>query len=390
MERFCRGCKVSGIHLHWYLPTNGDSREIVGSGDDSHLAGGPSRSTFREATLDYLTLIAKTAETLGFEAVLTPTGTWCEDAWITTAALSQATTRLKFLVAFRPGFVSPTLVAHQAATFQRISGGRLLLNVVTGGDPLEQKRFGDYLDHDQRYERTGEFLEIVRGVAQPGETVRRFDFSGRHYRIEGAQIDFGKWPLPPIFFGGASPAAQDVAARHVDTYLVWGESPAAEATRIAHVQELAARHGRKLTFGIRLHVISRDTEEEAWREAERLLEKLTPERVAQAQAILSRTESFGQRRMNALHAGGDAGLPAAPRVRDLEISPHLWAGYGLVRGGAGTAIVGGHKQVAALIEEYHSVGFDHFILSGQPHVEEAYHFAEGAFAILRSKGLLAA
>ena len=380
---------MSGIHLHWYLPTNGDSREIVGSGDDSHLAGGPSRTTFREASLDYLTLIAKTAEILGFEAVLTPTGTWCEDAWITTAALSQATTRLKFLVAFRPGFISPTLVAHQAATFQRISGGRLLLNVVTGGDPLEQKRFGDYLGHDQRYERTGEFLEVVRGVSA-ATPDKRFGFEGAHYQIEGAQIGFGKWPLPAVFFGGASPAAQEIAARYVDTYLVWGESPATEAARIADVRQLAARHGRKLSFGIRLHVISRDTEAEAWREAERLLERLTPERIAQAQSILAHTESVGQRRMSALHSGGEVAALARPRVRDLEISPHLWAGYGLVRGGAGTAIVGSHEQVAALIEEYHAVGFDHFILSGQPHVEEAYHFAEGALALLRSRGLFAA
>ena len=380
---------MSGIHLHWYLPTNGDSREIVGSGDDSHLAGGPPRTTFREASLDYLTLIAKTAETLDFEAVLTPTGTWCEDAWITTAALSQATTRLKFLVAFRPGLISPTLVAHQAATFQRISGGRLLLNVVTGGDPLEQKRFGDHLGHDQRYERTGEFLEILRGVSS-ATPEKRFGFEGAHYQIEGAQIGFGKWPLPAIFFGGASPAAQEIAVRYVDTYLVWGESPATEAARIAHVQDLAAQHGRKLSFGIRLHVISRDTEAEAWREAERLLERLTPERIAQAQSILARTESVGQRRMNALHADSGVAALTARTVRDLEIVPHLWAGYGLVRGGAGTAIVGSHEQVAALIEEYHAVGFDHFILSGQPHVEEAYHFAEGALALLRSRGLLAA
>lgn len=381
---------MSGIHLHWYLPTNGDSREIVGAGDDSHLASGPSRSTFRPATLEYLTLIAKTAETLGFEAVLTPTGTWCEDAWITTAALSQATTRLKFLVAFRPGLISPTLVAQQAATFQRISGGRLLLNVVTGGDPVEQKRFGDHLDHDQRYERTGEFLEIVRGIARSGNSGAPFDFAGQHFHIEGARIDFGKWPLPQIFFGGASPAAQDVAARHVDTYLVWGESPATEAARIAQMQELAGRQGRKLSFGIRLHVISRDTEEDAWREAERLLAKLTPARIAEARAILSRTESVGQRRMSALHRDSETVALATGRVRDLEISPNLWAGYGLVRGGAGTAIVGSHEQVAALIEEYHAAGFDHFILSGQPHVEEAYHFAEGALAILRSRGLLAA
>lgn len=156
------------------------------------------------------------------------------------------------------------------------------------------------------------------------------------------------------------------------------------------MRELAAAQGRKLSFGIRLHVISRDTEAQAWEEAERLLERLTPERIAQAQAILARTESAGQRRMNALHSDSGTAALTARSVRDLEISPHLWAGYGLVRGGAGTAIVGSHEQVASLIEEYHAVGFDHFILSGQPHVEEAYHFAEGALAVLKSKGLLAA
>ena len=381
---------MSGIHVHWYLPTNGDSREIVGSGDDSHLGNGPSGISWRKPTIDYLEQIAKTAELLGFEAVLTPTGTWCEDAWITTAALSRVTRKLKFLVAFRPGLITPTLAAHQAATFQRISGGRLLLNVVTGGDPVEQKRFGDFLDHDARYERTGEFLEILRGVALPAGSEKRFDFTGKHYRIEGAQIDFGDFELPKVFFGGASAPAQDVAARHVDTYLVWGENPEVESERIKAVREKAEALGRKISFGIRLHVISRDTEAQAWAEADALLGKLSPERIARAQAILARTQSVGQSRMNELHREKRDQITTLSSARDLEIYPNLWAGYGLVRGGAGTAIVGSHEQVAALIEQYHSVGFDHFILSGQPHIEEAYYFAEGALSILKSKRLLAA
>jgi alkanesulfonate monooxygenase len=200
------------IHLHWYLPTNGDSREIVGSGDDSHLAVGPSTSRIRPPTIAYLGEIARTAELLGFEAVLTPTGTWCEDAWITTAALTQVTSRLKLLVAFRPGFISPTLAAHQAATFQRVSGGRLLLNIVTGGDPVEQARFGDYLSHDERYRRAAEFLAVLRGVSsQP--TGSAFNLDGDYYKIAGARIDHGEWDPPQVFFGGASPAAEEVAER---------------------------------------------------------------------------------------------------------------------------------------------------------------------------------
>lgn len=366
------------IHLHWYLPTNGDSREIVGSGDDSHFAAGPSASRIRLPTIAYLGEIARTAELLGFEAVLTPTGTWCEDAWITTAALTQVTTRLKFLVAFRPGLITPTLAAHQAATFQRISGGRLLLNIVTGGDPVEQARFGDHLSHDERYRRTGEFLQVLRGVGSAPEGSP-LDLDGEYYKIAGARIDFGDWDPPKIFFGGASPAAEEVAAQHVDTYLAWGETPTQIAERLARVRARAAVHGRTLQFGIRLHVISRDTSADAWAHAERLLAAISDERIRSAQQVLARTESVGQQRMTALHDG---------RTSDLEISPNLWAGYGLVRGGAGTALVGSHTEVADRIAEYHDLGIDHFILSGQPHVEEAYWFAEGAGALLRARGLV--
>ncbi len=366
------------LHLHWYLPTNGDSREIVGSGDDSHLAVGPTAGRIRPATIDYLGEIARTAELLGFEAVLTPTGTWCEDAWITTAALSATTTRLKFLVAFRPGLITPTLAAHQAATFQRISGGRLLLNIVTGGDAVEQARFGDHLSHDERYRRTGEFLQVLHGVsnAQPGST---FDLDGDYYKIAGARIDFGDWDPPQVFFGGASPAAEEVAAQHVDTYLAWGETPAQISERLDRLRTRAAAHGRTLQFGIRLHVISRDTSADAWAHAERLLASISDERIRSAQEVLARTDSVGQQRMTALYQG---------RTSDLEISPNLWAGYGLVRGGAGTALVGSHTEVADRISEYHDLGVDHFILSGQPHIEEAYWFAEGAGAVLRQRGLV--
>lgn len=367
------------IHLHWYLPTNGDSRKIVGSGDRSQDQLYAVADAFRDASPEYLEVLARSVEQLGFEAVLTPTGTWCEDAWIATAALSRVTQRLKFLVAFRPGLISPTLAAHQAATFQRTSKGRLLLNVVTGGDSVEQRRFGDHLDHDKRYERTDEFLSILRGVSSV-DLDDTFSFTGEHFHIENARIELGGFAPPPIFFGGASPAAERVAARQADIYLLWGETPDQVAERLDRMTALAAEHDRRLRFGIRLHVISRDSSEQAWDEAERLLADLTPERIAAVQVQLSASESVGQRRMSALHRGDR---------ESLEISPNLWAGYGLVRGGAGTALVGSHEEVAARIVEYHALGIEHFILSGQPHLEEAYWFAEGAGAVLRDRGLLA-
>ncbi len=354
------------IHVHWFLPTTGDSREIVGFG--------PTVGR-RAADIDYLGLVARAADQLGYEAVLTPTGTWCEDAWLVTAALSRETRNLKFLVAFRPGLVSPTLAAQQASTFQRISDGRLLLNIVTGGDADEQRRFGDWLDHDRRYDRTAEFITVLRG-AWSGEP---FHFHGEHFEIAGATTVRVPSPTPEIFFGGASPAAERVAARHADVYLAWGETPSQVAERVERMRALAAEAGRTLRFGIRLHVISRDRASDAWDVTERMLEAMSDEVISLAQRQFNKAESVGQKRMSALHGG----------TRDnLVISPNLWAGYGLVRSGAGTALVGSHDEVAERIAEYHRLGIDHFIMSGQPHLEEAYWFAEGVFPRLRQKGLL--
>jgi len=357
------------MKLHWFLPTGGDSRDLVPAGDDPHR---------RPPTFEYLATVARAAEQLGFEAMLTPTGTFCEDAWLTTAALLGETDRIKFLVAFRPGFVSPTLAAQMASTYQRMSGGRLLLNVVSGADTHELARFGDWLDHDARYERAAEFLEVVHG-SWSGEP---FDFAGEHYRVQEATTRQVPDPVPLVYFGGASPAAEQVAARLVDVYLAWGEPPAMVRERIERVGALAATHGRTLRFGIRFHVISRDTSAAAWAEADRLLASVPDEAIAAAQADFAATQSVGQQRMASLHGNG--------RDRaSLEISPGVWAGVGLVRGGAGTAIVGSHEEVADVIATYHDLGFDEFILSGYPHLEEAYWFGEGVMPVLRRRGLLA-
>ncbi|OON72442.1 LLM class flavin-dependent oxidoreductase [Streptomyces tsukubensis] len=367
------------VHLNWFLPTGGDGRTLVDR--HAYTDGGIKHSRVtpvngvRPPDIDYLTQIALAAEHLGFEGVLTPTGTWCEDAWLTTMALAQRTERLKFLVAFRPGLVSPVLAAQMAATYQRVTRGRLLLNVVTGGDSTEQRRFGDHLDHDQRYARTDEFLSVVRGVwsGQP------YDFDGEHYQVSGGLTALPPDPLPQIFFGGSSPAAGPVAARQTDVYLTWGEPPAQVRKKIDWIRGLAEKEGRTVRFGIRLHTISRDSSAEAWATARRLLDDLSPEAVAAAQEALGRSESVGQQRMLALHGGS----------RDqLEIAPNLWAGVGLVRGGAGTALVGSHAEVADRIEEYHALGVEHFVLSGYPHLEEAYWFGEGVRPELAARGLL--
>jgi alkanesulfonate monooxygenase len=364
------------LRFHWFLPTNGDGRDIVGGG---HGVATGAAGAIRPPSVKYLGQIARSAEQLGFEAALTPTGTWCEDAWLTCAMLTEVTERLKFLVAFRPGQISPTLSAQMAATFQRQSQGRLLLNVVTGGESAEQRAFGDFLSKDERYQRTAEFLDIVSRLWRD-ETVTTS--GNKHLQVAGAHLARLPDPVPDIYFGGSSQAAGPVAARYADVYLTWGEPPGAVNDKLRWVESLAAGQGRDLRFGIRLHTISRDTSQEAWRQADYLMERVTDDMIAKVQSGLSGSESEGQRRMRALHNSGDR-----RELRDLEVYPNLWAGVGLVRGGAGTSLVGSHEEVANLIEEYARLGITEFILSGYPHLEEAYWFGEGVLPILERRGL---
>jgi alkanesulfonate monooxygenase len=357
------------LAFHWFLPTYGDSRNLVAGGHGTAMRGD------RPASLRYLHQICVAAEDNGFEAVLTPTGLWCEDAWLTTAMLIEGTETLKFLVAFRPGLLSPTLAAQMAGTFQRNSRGRLLLNVVTGGEPHEQQAYGDYLDKQSRYARTAEFLHVVRELWTSRQPVT---FTGDHIRVEDAALNNPPNPVPAVFFGGSSGPAGPVAAKYSDVYLTWGEPPTAVGEKLDWIRGLAAENGRQLQYGLRIHVISRDTSEQAWAEADRLLAAVDPVDVERVQSSLARSESEGQRRMLRLHGGSSD---------KLLIAPNLWAGVGLVRGGAGTALVGSHAEVAERLAEYAALGIDHFILSGYPHLEEAYWFGEGVLPLLERKGL---
>ena len=344
------------LNLFWFLPTHGDGH-YLGSDEGA-----------RPVDHGYLQQIAQAADRLGYTGVLIPTGRSCEDAWLVAASLIPVTTRLKFLVALRPSVTSPTVAARQAATLDRLSNGRELFNLVTGSDPQELAADGVFLDHTERYEASAEFTHIWRRLLE-GETVT---FDGKHQRVRGAKLFFPpvQQPRPPLYFGGSSDVAQDLAAEQVDLYLTWGEPPAQVAEKIAEVREKAARHGRKVRFGIRLHVIVRETNAEAWQAADRLIAHLDDETIARAQEAFARQDSVGQQRMAALHKG---------HRDNLEIAPNLWAGVGLVRGGAGTALVGDGPTVAERINEYAALGIDSFILSGYPHLEEAYKVAELLF-----------
>ena len=344
------------MKIFWFIPSHGDGRYL------GTAIGG------RTTSYDYLTQIARAVDSLGYHGALLPTGRSCEDAWVTASALFPHTKRMRFLVALRPGLMSPGVAARMAATFDRLSGGRLLLNVVTGGDPEELAGDGVHLSHDDRYRLTDEFLHIFRQTCEKG--CDRFE--GDFLKVVGSKLLFEplQKPYPPLYFGGSSGAAIDIAAQHVDVYLSWGEPVAAVKEKIDIVRERAQKAGRSIKFGIRLHVIVRETDREAWSDAERLISHVDEATIRASQQALAKHDSEGQRRMRELHGGNR---------QSLEIAPNLWAGVGLVRGGAGTALVGSPETVAERMEEYRAIGIETFIFSGYPHLEEAYRVADLLF-----------
>jgi alkanesulfonate monooxygenase len=344
------------LDIFWFIPVTGDGSYL---GTD---AGN------RSADFPYLKQIAQAADQLGFGGVLIPVGSHCEDPWIVAAALAPHTERLKFLAALRPGLATPTHWARQAAAIDRISNGRFLINLVAGGDAKELAGDGIFLSHDERYAHAAEFLTIFRRLLA-NETV---DFEGRFQKVRGARLLFPPVQHPlPVWFGGSSDPAHELAAAQTDVYLTWGEPIEQARQKIEDVRARARAKGREVRFGLRMHLIVRETEEEAWSVAERLISNVSDAAIAAAHSKLAESDSVGQRRMTALQRG---------RSREaLEIAPNLWAGIGLVRRGAGTALVGDPKTVAARLREYQALGVETIIASGYPHLEEAYKVAELLF-----------
>jgi len=323
------------VQIFWFIPTHGDGRYLGTS------IGG------RSTDLTYLQQIAQAVDRLGYTGALLPTGRSCDDAWIVASTLLPVTQRMKFLVAVRPGLM----------------------------DPVELAGDGLHLDHTSRYELTDEFLTAWREIC-----AGTSDFKGKYLDIREGKLLFTplQKPHPPLWFGGSSDIAHKIACKHIDTYLTWGEPPAKVAEKIATVKKLAEAEGRKIKFGVRLHVVVRETRSEAWEAAHNLIRYVDEDSIAKAQQVYARMDSVGQRKMSELHGG---------KRDNLEISPDLWAGIGLIRGGAGTALVGDADTVAERLLEYNDLGIDNFILSGYPHLEEAYRAAELLFPRLPLENL---
>ncbi|PTA68194.1 LLM class flavin-dependent oxidoreductase [Deinococcus arcticus] len=347
----------------WFLQLSRDG-EFIGTKDKPP----------RRPTLAYLQSLISTAGEAGFDALLTATNYHSEHENYTAAVAAlarSAPTDPGLLIAVRPGMFHPAMYAKMLATLQNLFPGRVRLNIVTGSSPAENAMYGDFEDHARRYERTRDFMTILRQLwTAPPPQSHRSDL----YAFEDAVLDPPPVAPIPLYFGGASPAAQTIAADLADVYLMWGEREDMLQERLTQMRALEAQTGRPLRYGLRTHVIVRETEAEARAAAERLISRVDPAVRAAFVASHAHIDGVGQQRqIDLLRGVGE----------DLMVEPNLWAGVGMARSGVGVAIVGDPAQVAAKIRRYEAMGFSSFIFSGYPHLEEARRFGELVMPLLR-------
>jgi len=331
--------------------------------------GSPDGFTY----IDYIAQVAKAAELAGFEGALLPTG---PEPWIVAAALARETRRLRFLVAFQATWTLPAYAAQQAAILQHLSHGRLDWNIITGGNPASQRAQGDFLDHDQRYRRTDEFLDIIDGLWNH----ERFSYQGDIYRLEHGALPpgLGNERKPAVYFSGFSDAALDVAARHADVYLNWAEPVDQLKPHIERVRELADKQGRSVRFGLRVDLFARETEEAAWADLRRQFERLEGKPSAIASAFSRASDSVGGARQSAYHQNIQG-------FDELTLGPNLWAGFAKAKPGPTVGLVGSHQNIAERLAEYRDAGFSTFILAGNPHLEEALRIGQEVLPLLRQR-----
>jgi len=335
------------------LPTSGDGR-YPGS------EGGPRRSPDdRKPTAEYLTKVARAAENGGFGTVLIGVGSFSPDGFISAASVAQNTTTLRYLVALRPGFVAPSVLARQAATFDNLTGGRLALNIVTGISGQDTARDGDFIDHDARYRRTSEFVKLVKRLFIESNV----DHEGEFYRLKGATLlpRPVQNPYPPFFIAGESEASRELIAEEAQVYVTWGGPLADLKNRIDTVQASIEAKGRRAGYSVSFQVILGDTEEEAWATAEDIRQHMNEGAIDRQRDYLRNSDSVGQRRLGSYLEQSEAD--------GFRLEPNLWAGLTQVLGGNSIALVGTPDQVADRIVEYVKLGYDHVLLRGFPHLE---------------------
>jgi len=344
---------------------------------------------------DYLSAISRAHEQAGFDRVLVGYGAVGPEGWAVASSVLHATEHLKVLVAHRPGFVQPALLARKAATLDHLTGGgRIGIHFITGGDEADQRREGDFVPHDDRYRRTGEVMSIVRRM---WEADAPFDFEGEFFRYEGAFTSV-KPVSPggiPLYFAGASPAAIAVGAVEADVYAFWGEPLAAVAERMQAIGAVAQRAGRSLRYSISLRPIIAETEGEAWERAEWIAEQ-TAERIELAKERAADHDSYrglGGAATATLSVGGATeGTTSVGRKRLIAMSAErdvyderLWMKVANLTGAAGnsTALVGTPKQVAEAMLRYYDLGCTTLLLKGFDPMADALEFGKELLPMIR-------
>ncbi|MCP5559820.1 MAG: LLM class flavin-dependent oxidoreductase [Verrucomicrobiaceae bacterium] len=341
-----RACEVA-----WFSALCSDDYEFLGVPD------GSLRSSY-----EHCGDIVRRADANGFQNILLPSG-WIagQDALAFSAAMAPQTTQINQLVALRMGEVWPPMLARAIATVDHMAKGRLCVNIISSDMP------GMKETNDVRYARASEIIQILQGLWR---TDGPFEWKGEFYNISLPNTTPAKTYQqnggPMLYFGGISPAAQDLCAKHCDVFLMWPETEDRIAETMKGMSEKAAAYDRKIDFGFRGHVIVRETEAEARAAADRLISKLDAAKGAEIKARSQDSQSFGVQRQDELRA----------QAKDLYIEDHLWSGVGLARSGCGSAIVGDPDQVLAKLNRYMDMGIRAFILSGYPHLDECDLFAK--------------
>jgi len=370
------------IDFYWRLPTHGCHDSLRHSAYDRgdwsrpgpyNIAPGLDRDGADDGFryIDHLAEIARAAESAGFIGGLIPSFPNTDDPWVISPLLARETSSFRFMIAFQPGFLDPIHAARMSASLQRATGGRTVFNIITGGGGPSQLWWGDGFSHDDRYGRTTEFLDVFRGVWKGGD----FSYDGRFYSVAGEGLPplLAAEELPEIWFSGSSDAALQSAAKHADYYLSWLEPFDQLTEKFARVKERTAALGGEQKCAVRVDLVARATEEEAWRDIRIGFENVPDERRAQ---LRGPTDSVGAARQQALRPS------EARRYDELIVAPNLWGGFNLLRGGPALGIVGSYEQCAARLNDLIARGTDAFILAGTPHLEEAYRIGEEVLPLL--------
>lgn len=346
------------LEFGWFLPTNGDTTTYA-------------RPVEVEQSFAMFERVTRIAESAGFTYMLIPVQTVCWEAWIAGAMMAARSSKIKMLIAARPGYINPVHLAKMIATFDQLSSGRISINLIAGQSETEVASEGIKWRKEDRYNIMEEEVRILKALFS---TRGRIDFDGKFHQLKGAQIRPrpSQQPWPKFYLGGGSRQAWELSARHSNVHLMWGDYPERIAAQIAELRRMAAAHGRHddLGLGMRLQIICRETEEEAWAAAHKLVEGVSAKHLEMMQTHFA--SSVANQRMMELS-----------RAETDMLAPNLWSGITRVRPGAGVAVVGNPEQCAACLQQFIDLGCHSFCLSGWLHDEEAERFGRLVLPLIK-------